>query len=169
MNNIYLCGSISTQNTLNFIEDFNRLDFQNYITVYLNSEGGELISMYVIKDLLERYNQLVELVAVGNLMSAAFDLFFEVNLDKKRIVTPTIGMIHQSSNDIRVQADGKLRDPFTKAMKHDMLLDNKMHIKTLKTIGLNEEELKLFNNGEDVFFTTQRLQQFLKNAQVKNG
>lgn len=168
MNNIYLYGDISKDSVLNFINDFNRLDPQKQITVYLNSEGGGLVEMYMIKDILERCNKPIELVAMGNVMSAAFDLFFEVNVSKKRIISPTIGMTHQAECTVKIKADGKLHDCFYETLNHVVSLDNKKHFKMLKQLGLTEAELKLYNNGEDIYFPTERLNQFLKNAKIKN-
>lgn len=168
MNSIYFQGFINEDSVSKFILEFNKLNFNNLITVYLNSEGGLISNANILKDILSINGNVISLVASGNILSCAFDLFFDSNVLQKRILPFTIGMTHQGGADIRKSSDGKVYGDLDNAIMEQLKFHHADDKKLLKSLGITDKELNDYIKGEDVFFKTKRLKQMLQYAEDKD-
>lgn len=109
-NEIYFCGDISPENTLEFVEAFKKLEIQllkhkaelvGYepeIRVFIMSDGGDVYSGFALKNTLEKSRVSVTTIARGSCCSAATFMF----LGGKRRLVSRDGylLIHQLSTEM---------------------------------------------------------------------
>jgi len=152
---IYLTGEVNDELVLEVLE----ADLEGK-TVYLNSEGGNADAMFVIMDHLEK-SKIKELVACGEICSAAF-IIFHTFKGKKRILPLTEGMIHQMYRTIPVSATGSFKPSYAKHHEKTNKDSTDYMNNLISGLSLTEEELNLFNDGGDVYFSYSRLVELLK-------
>lgn len=130
------------------------------ITIYLTSSGGADAGMYVMRNIINSYPSDFILHAVESIYSCAFELFFTAKC--KRIIAPgTIGMYHQSTVEMRMQMNGKPYYDSDKERIKDGIYDNKELIGFMYSIGADVSIVRKMMKGEDVYFQTEVLKQFL--------
>ena len=168
MNSIYISGRINEENVQTFIQNFNNLNFQQLITVYINTEGGDISCGLVIQDILNRHSNVIELVAVGNVMSTGLDIFLKVKAVDKRVLNFTIGMLHQASADMQLSSNGTMYNECDIAVKEQLLLIHEHWLSEFKGLGLTNKEIANYRKGNDVYFNTPRLQELIEYGKNKN-
>ena len=156
-------------NYTKFIDEESFKDFISFmnentsesIVLYLNSSGGDVEIASTIKDVIESHKKIT-LVAAGRVCSSMFWVFYETNC-KKRILPGARGMWHLGCWHLSLMPTGKgnsSEDEFIfKEMKKQELQD----VKALcDKIGMSANDKKRVMKGEDVWFNTEQLEQFLK-------
>ena len=142
------------------------LKFQNDITdekfeVWLNSNGGDCITGEMFKQVFESYSEeQFQLVGTEKLYSCALDLFVTVKC-KKLLIPGTIGMIHTSSNWVKINNSKELRLKYSeeKSLDYNFPMMEEMD-KKLPDV-LTVEELERYKNNEDIYLTTNDILKFL--------
>lgn len=131
---------------------------------YLSSRGGNVSDMIIAADLINKQGNKIVLIAYNQIASCGFELFFICNCPK--IILPdTIGMFHQSTVMVELNEHGKPSDKEEDAKL--VFMQTNMARRTndlIDYIGISSEEENRIRRGEDVWFTTQRLLEFLKKS-----
>ena len=161
MNSIYFIGEITNTSTQDFIKQFNSIDKTIPFNIYINSEGGDIAHADVIIDLINQYSELITLTAVGQISSAAFNIFFFTNC-KKQVLPQTIGMCHSSWTSVYFNETGKPITEFDKLVVQEMKRAQSVNLDKLKDLGLTPTELKKVKAGKDCYFTDIRLKELLE-------
>lgn len=131
-------------------------------TVYLCSPGGSIADMFVILDLLNK-GEIKELIAVGEISSAAFYIFVFFR-GQKSVMPLTVGLLHTiHRSQISIRADGK----YANHMKDVIEIQNKqgntfekefVHLSFWDDLSMPQR----FIDGEDVYMGTVELTKFIK-------
>lgn len=138
------------------------------IDVYISSIGGSAFEVDKLIKLIEDNFETINVYACGNLLSAAFYLFFKINAKKRELIGKSLGMFHKSTWD-HVTSHGLKRSPYeTAKISHIKELndDQKEFCKTV--LKFTDKELSLiYDDEEDVYFDNNRLLEFIKNRDDK--
>lgn len=165
MNNVIINTTLSNESILQIVQQFNAIDPNQPVTVYISSEGGEIRIAETIMDIIEHCSAKITFVASGELCSSAFELFFNTKCFDKRILPQTIGMIHQAKCPYEYNEAGKPADGYSKIVRSNLKRSYLKGIIYLQKLGLTEKEIEDYKSGKDIFFDCARLKQFLKNSQ----
>jgi len=131
------------------------------IKIILNSHGGSYDAANLLLKTINENSWRFEIVAVQQILSAAFTLFFEASC-KKEIIKGCIGMWHQVKMTASILQNGKMKDKETlTSLKHFEEVKGEDDQFMLK-LGFTEQEISDYHNGEDVWFTSSRMTEFLK-------
>lgn len=157
------------------IEEVIRESTLSDLVEFLNSNGGEkriLISSdggyyQVMEAMLHLINadwDNITLVAYNRIYSSAFELFFRAKCHK-RLAGGVVGMFHQGELGIQINEFGvKGREATAK----EQYIKTYMRQQTKDLCGdlsMTFEEIKDLEDGEDVYFSPERMNQFL----IKNN
>lgn len=140
------------------VEKFFRwLDQNTLETFYIDSHGGICEYTQILTDAL---NSLRVKVKAISLESSAFELFYNCTECSREIMPYSHGMIHMACYDIQHNENGRetkghARFVKDKYLKHTGLLIDKL----FKSIGF--EISQAYNEGEEIYFDRDELQQFL--------
>lgn len=156
--------SISNESFNKLLNGVNSLREYENILVYFNSEGGDVESMEAIIDLINQHYDKFELVANGKIYSAAFIIFYRVHC-RKRVLPGTIGMAHYIRVGIHVNEERQGYYEADKAMLDWVEKQNEWTIALYKSLKLTKQELNLLKASREVYFSTERLNELLKNAE----
>lgn len=139
------------------------------LRIYLNSPGGSVDSMIAIIDLINECHEAIELIGYGSLSSAAFNIFFAAKC-KKQLLPYTEGMAHLPSSELRIDARGKVigDDGMLACLKSVKDLKN-LFFKLFKELNFTPEELKLINDGKDVYFNHKQMLELLNGKRKLNS
>lgn len=129
--------------------------------VYLETTGGGLSETLSLIEILNENCE--ELIATRNIQSGGMVAFFNTSC-KKRIMPFTFGMWHLPARSYQIDSNGNIDgkiNQFDKEQDHKYL---KFGIDFGEQIGMSPEEIEKMLKGEDVFFTTERLEEMLKSS-----
>ena len=131
------------------------------IKIYLNSTGGSEWCSSAIIDIINSNKDKVELIGFGYLLSAAFHIMMESEC-KKRILDNTYGMYHQSIWDVEISALNKPSNVLDKFRVEKSIKEYRVYYEDkCKEWGFNEQELKKYKKGEDVYFSYERFKELI--------
>jgi len=150
-----------------FIKDWNESDktTQKKKDIYIDSTGGHQSVFNIIKSMISSCPDKCTLTAVGEIHSAAFELFYSVRC--KRVIYPySFGMYHFGYDDITIDEKGKAKEDYGKARMDNLKLMKGFTLNFCKTIGMNQKEIREISNGKDVYFQQDRLSHFLRTTKV---
>ena len=109
--NIFLFGEINGKSSVELIADLltlaqeledNEID-KPYITLYVNTEGGEIYEMYAIQDTIDHIKKrgiIVQTVGIGQVMSAGLILLACGTKGQRYIGKRTRLMFHEVTNGV---------------------------------------------------------------------
>lgn len=160
---IYITNEINEDAVIDFIDEYNKCNIYEPITIYINSPGGYVSHAAVIQDIIDS-SLNVTFIAVGEIFSAAFNLFFFSKCKNKIILPETIGMIHFCWSTFNLDETGKPSSDYDKFIITDMKANKNKTLEKLQTLGLNTKELTKVKNSKDCYFTTERLKELLNNG-----
>lgn len=130
------------------------------VTIYLTSSGGDVWSMQVLQRVLNVNYERIKLIAVGNIASCAFKLFFSVQCQRE-VFDNTQGTFHLFNKTIKLDQTGQ---PVYEGDRFDMKEFKRElpgMLRWSRELGMDEDELKKLEDNEDIFFDTARLRIFL--------
>lgn len=157
MGSFFIQGEISDETVKNLIEftNNNTLEF-----VYIKSSGGCEISSVLLCEILNEIKPHVKLIEA---QSAAFDLFFSLKGCKRTILPLAMGMTHYATMEIHILSTRKAAYSTGRFFMSKMADVHKSRgDDILKSIGFNRwDDLDKSQQGDDVYFTTTELQEFL--------
>lgn len=129
---------------------------EGQITVYLSSDGGEIVPSQMIEATINDDSSRFKLVALGCISSCAFWLFFSAKC-QKTMMPDTAGIYHLAGFHCRVMSNGKLGTGVEKLALKSIKETHPDELEFCKEIGMNGKEIRSFSKGEDVFFTPKRM------------
>lgn len=162
-----LTGEIS-QDTINLLmEALNQFEHNNLgkddrLHIYFDSEGGDVNSMYVLIDIINRNKFIIELTGTGSLYSAAFLIFFSVKCVRK-LLPGTIGMCHFIRTNIEVNGT---KGYYTQDKVHQQWnkYQNQWIVRFCQQIGMTASEIARVKKTEEVYLHHSRLQELLDSS-----
>lgn len=157
---IYLKDEIRVNLTNKFLHYISKLKEGEPITIYLNTNGGDIADQELILEVINKYKDNIHLIACGNIYSAGFTIFFKSQC-KRSIAKGTTGMAHFVWTEIEVDQSGKPKTDYGKFVLKTMVDSKKEFIEFLKELGLNNKEVSEAKKGEEVYFTESRLKELL--------
>lgn len=138
---------------------FNEGDKDTQYTIYICSGGGMNSMAGAIINMINDHKDRTELIAYGEICSNAMQIFFKSRC-KRKILPFTVGMYHLYYQKIDYyEGDAKRNNDHatftrsTSSFVYSESLDN--------LVNFTGEELKRIKNNEDVWFTTERLEEML--------
>ncbi len=130
------------------------------ITIYIDSNGGELPTAQIIRDVINSDPERFEMIAVNAIRSSAFVLFFSVRC-KRRVMEDATGLHHLMGRSGRIMSNG-IHSEDVERFEFKMLKEgNSAEVSFCESIGFSVIEIKLFRAGKDVCFSTKRLNELL--------
>ncbi len=143
------------------INALNSLQGDDYLTVYLCTDGGSAIHSYAITDLIEENKDRIELVAFGDIASAGFEIFFKARCSR-RIVAGTYGMYHVTRMSISMDVDQRpLNEGDRQVVAWGKNFAKTQALAFCSTLPFTQKEAAKFKQGKDVHFSYERLLNFL--------
>lgn len=132
------------------VKDFNQ---DEPITIYLDSEGGELGTAEAIIDFIDNWKHDVTIVAVNFIQSAAFDIFIRSN-SIKRVSCSVVAGIHIGDSlaslcDLRTKVKGYKQTE--NQFNYTVVNFNRV----LKAIGVSDDIIEFINETGDTYNFTQ--------------
>lgn len=130
-------------------------------TVYFSSEGGDV---YLLQPMLEILKQNCgELVAIGEIGSVAFKMFF-LSECSKRMTSEVIGVSHSIGQRLRMTPFGNASGEDGEFFYKNLLKEKENEIKFCRWVGMNLDEIVKFKELKDVYFTNKRMHELLKHT-----
>lgn len=169
----YLNQTFNAAEANRFIDFMNSVRLQETeeapeIDIYINSDGGELDIAYLIKDILEKSNMIINLIANNDLHSAAFILFYTCKHVNKFILDSTYSIIHTVS---RLYEDRELRgaDTYSKTLKKFLDEENNHFLRIWEENNvMTISQIKKYKKGEDIILSTLDLKSLMKKCPYGN-
>lgn len=150
---VNLRGDINNDMTQDLIDAINS---QENLTIYLNSDGGEVYEMEALLHLITENKDKIRLIGYGRLFSAAFELFFKAPCHKE-ILPLTVGMAHLSSCPMNIDERGVPKDSYGQMEANELVSLFEQSSSFYKKVGLTSKELKDLKAGKDVFLSSERM------------
>lgn len=120
------------------------------LNLFLNSIGGELYVYSTLKSILENSNLSINLIANGEISSAAFFLFYITDNVNKYVELGTSSTVHTITTYFSDREMRKL--DIVATFKEDLDKHNNIFVKLFNKYDiLNKSELKRFIQGEDIY------------------
>lgn len=138
----------------------NTLNEEWEVIFYLNSHGWKSQFAYQIVDIINKNKDRVTLIAVLQIASAAFRIFFESEC-KREILWETEWLAHMARMDVRIDANKDIGST-DKWRVQEMKKQEKKEVQKLKMLWVSKKNRKLFLKGYDIYINTQKLQKMLK-------
>lgn len=154
----FLNGDITEENTLEAIRWItyeNLLPGDSTLTLYINSDGGNLQDAFALIDVMRKSQKPVRTIGLGSICSAAF-LIFAAGSSGERIISSTASiMCHQFSGS----SYGKYHD-IKASVKENELLNARMVSLLKECTKLDTRTIKTkLLPPSDVWFTAEELLQ----------
>lgn len=153
----YLNGEIEEENISSAIKwiltaDLNKKP-KRTLTLYINSEGGDLYQAFGLIDIMKRSPHSVSTIGIGSVMSAAFLIFASGEKGMRYIGTNTGIMCHQFSTSV----ENKHHD-IKAQMKENTNCDQRMVsiLRQATDLSISDVRKKLLPPS-DVYFTAKQL------------
>lgn len=147
------------ENMRNIVTDALNQEWE--VIFYLNSEGWRSQFAYQIIDIINKNKDRVTLIAVLQIASAAFRIFFESEC-KREILGETEWLAHMARMSVRIDANKDIGST-DKWRVEEMKKQEKKEEKKLKILWMSKKNRKLFLQGYDIYINTKKLRKFLKN------
>lgn len=151
----------------NFVKAWNDAEktTQKRKDIFLSSPGGHVDVFMTIQEMINSCPSKCSVTAVGEIHSAAFELFFSVTCERK-ILPFTFGMYHFGYDEILIDEKGKAKEDYGKAKLENLKLMQKHTFSFCKQVGMSAAEVKKIRDGKDVYFQCSRLNHFLKHQKA---
>ena len=133
------------------------------ITIVFSSSGGHPALGRVATFILNNNKNRITLIAVNEISSAAFDIFYTFK-GLKHLTKGCLGMYHFSSINVPFSANGKPEND-GKATLEKATSDKNDTIKIAKII-MTPKEFTQFKNNQCVFFPFSRMKQIFNTAKI---
>lgn len=143
------------------IKSYNDMRDEDYLFIYLNSEGGEVAYAESIIHLINENCDRTVLIAHGDICSAAFEIFFRT-LCERKILPGTSGMAHSALVPLWVKTNAALDEAGKNNIEWSKK-DFKRKLDFYSSIGFTNKEIKCLKAGKDVWMDDDRLHELLSN------
>lgn len=160
MNILYITGEINDALVNSFIKDYNKLDKDEPIVIYINTMGGDVYHAEVIIDVINNNKENITLIASGEIYSAGFNIFFFSQCAKK-LLPEALGMAHFAWSIFQFDESGKPSNDQDKFLMTEMKRSKDITIKRFEKIGLNPKEINKIKQSKECYFSNERLHELL--------
>ncbi len=157
---------ITKEVTNKIIIALNSLKKGEKLFIYLSSDGGSVEVAEAIIDIVNNNSDIIEIVGYGQLISAAFNLFFRVQC-YKTLLHGTFGMCHSSYTSININESGNPNTMEDSISKKFIKVQRDYTISFCRNLGMTDKEINAIKRGKDVYFQYDRMQELLR-QQTKN-
>jgi len=143
-------GDIEDEMATEFIDEMLELSFESpskEITVYINSEGGSMYSMFAMHDIMRKLTNPIHTIGIGRVMSAAVLLMAAG--DKRSITPNTHVMVHEPSYFGPENKVGQ----WERELDHLKVLKNEMYQLLASYTGQTTEKIELDLNAQDKYIS----------------
>lgn len=155
----FLSGDIFEDNIMEAIQWItyeNLIHDNNTLTLYINSDGGNLQDAFALIDVMRKSNKKIRTIGLGSVCSAAFLIFASGSKGERIISSRASIMCHQYTGS----SYGKYHD-IKATMKENELLNKRMVSLLKECTNLDDRTIKAkFLPPSDVWFTAEELLQF---------
>lgn len=110
---------------------------QKILTLYINSDGGNLTDAFALIDIMRQSKFVVQTIGLGSIASAAFLIFASGTKGRRFIAPNTSIMCHQFSDSV----EGKYHD-MKAQMRESELTNQKMVNLLLATTNLDAKQIR---------------------------
>jgi len=134
------------------------------ITMFLNSSGGDSGVSKIFTKILNDNKDRVTLIASAGVLSAGFYIFYNYKGERK-MFNETKGMWHLAWQTLEMNHDwtpSSYQGECSKAEWEESRVENDSMAKSI----MNKKELKRYNTGGEVYFTSKRMKQIFPNVEV---
>lgn len=133
------------------------------ITIYLDGAGGDLSIMYKYLDFIENYPAEITLVVTDRVISADF-LLFILAKSKKRTSPVAIGYWHKAyATEISLSNNQEITRERNRVIKNVETVNKHIENQIFKVV--TEEEIKMYNSNEDVYFDSSKMKEIAQKAE----
>jgi hypothetical protein len=153
---------------VDFYNQINSSSDKDDATIYLKCSGGNYGEMLAVIDIINKNKDKTTLIAYHCIASAGFELFYSAQCERI-ILNACLGMYHLGSTDITFNTNNKPSYPSDKAtyqLHKDYYLPFTMSF--CDYLGFTEKEKRIIKKGDDVYFKTDRLRDFLHMSKINN-
>jgi ATP-dependent protease ClpP protease subunit len=158
-------GEINEESFNQFLSNMEEAEGSESIEFWISSSGGDLHISEAMLDILHRTPN-VELIAYGDLSSAAFILFAQFK-GEKRILPYAQSLIHVGTYGINVRSNGMLCKYQTQVQEYRKKLDDKFFEEVVSTWFLTKEQETDYLEGKDVFLPNEQIQLIIDSQKLK--
>lgn len=162
----YIDGNINNQTVEKLAEFLNDNDGVTK-SIFLNSQGGGYSDSRIIGEMLGRHKGFIELIAMNEIGSAAFEIFFLFE-GAKRMGDQLIGVYHLGGAELLMGTNGRPITERDRVFLGELEKMNDCQMKFCKQLGMKESEIKKIKKGDDVYFIEERLKEFMINSEINN-
>lgn len=148
--------------TLEIINDMNVNEFiPETVNIYFCTNGGIISSADVLIDYINNYSIPITIILYEECSSAGFHFALNVDVDVK-VLNTTFSALHRSAVSLssRKLKDRTSIDHFFN--EHGAEIDERM-ISDFKKAGLTDEQLRLINEGKDIFLNSDQILKAIMN------
>lgn len=157
-------GDINEENTQALLEFINQNE-GHAMQIGISSSGGFFDYARFVTNVLNQNKDSITLVAVGNVYSAAFRLFYEFQ-GARKMTFATRGMAHHSYQTVPLTNNGiGATDEAHAAICNSRDYIRPDEIAFAESFMFNEE-LEKFKQGKEVYFDFARMRQIFPNAEI---
>lgn len=156
--------SLNDLEVLNRNRELEGLDLCN-LDIYFSSSGGYLTYSTAIVELIKsrsNYSNNIKLIAFNELLSAGLDIFILADC-KKEVLDSVVAMTHKSKFTVSLCERGKpyyYEDKFIIDTQLKGEVVNSCKINSI--LKLTDKEIKDFNIGKEIWFSSGRLKLLIK-------
>lgn len=175
MEKFYFNGDINSD-SVGALIDFMESIEDNEVIVYFNTPGGFQGDMEVLIDYINNSDKIITFKCSGSVASCGFTTLCKINCNIK-ILDGCTGMFHKLRNldlkknkPVKIKKglnkfiDEKIKKINTNEVLNSTAEENKQWLKLYQCIGINEELLKRFENGEDVHLSTGKMRELFERS-----
>ena len=132
-----------------FLEFLNEQKDDDSIYIRLTSSGGSDNMSDLLSDIINNDDRIKQITFDWQISSTAFDLMTKIYL-KRKINTNVWSILHISTRDVDYR-DNRNKDEHTRFLVEDIERNNIRTIEKFRKIGVSEENIKLIEQGKDVY------------------
>jgi ATP-dependent protease ClpP protease subunit len=145
-----------------FIDALTKTEQGTRLKVFFTTGGGEVSSAYAMYELLEPYKDYIEIYVVDALMSSGIILLYLLkDFDVYLTDLDAEFLIH------KIHCKLNTSHPNKDKIEVDLKIYNKKLGVLFKKLGLQEDKVERFNNGDDVYLTVKELIIMFPNVKIK--
>jgi len=132
------------------LEFLNRLEESDTCKIFFNSAGGDSSVADKFITIFNYDIRIKEIIFYWQCSSGGFKILCNVLSDKRTINKDIWSVVHRQSREVST-TDLLNKDEHTQFLINNMEKSNNKYREYLEKIGFNEEQLKLYDEGKDIY------------------
>ena len=155
-------GELTDDNVSKLLENIDKYTREEEIIIYFCSNGGGVTNASILSDYLNRNSyERFTIIIYWECSSAAFNMLFDL---KCRVIVKdsAFAIVHMASNKLEYSELGN-RGSISSFLRDKLDKDNSRELKEFILAGFTQEEVGLFERGEDLIFNGIRMRLIIDN------